>query len=64
MSNMIALVSLDFGGAGSMCGIGRGVDADGRALARALRLCGEVWLEIGTQWGLHTHAKTSESDNA
>jgi predicted ATPase len=31
MSNMIALVSLDFGGAGSMCGIGKGVDADGRA---------------------------------
>jgi hypothetical protein len=25
MSNMIALVSLDFGGTGSMCGIGRGV---------------------------------------
>jgi hypothetical protein len=31
MSNMIALVSLDFGGAGSMCGIGKGVDADGCA---------------------------------
>jgi hypothetical protein len=31
MSNMIALVSLDFGGGGSMCGIGKGVDADGRA---------------------------------
>jgi hypothetical protein len=33
MSNMIALVSLDFGGAGSMCGIGKGVDADGRAFS-------------------------------
>jgi hypothetical protein len=31
MSNMIALVSLDFGGTGSMCGIG--VDADGRAFS-------------------------------
>jgi hypothetical protein len=31
MSNMIALVSLDFGGAGSMCDIGKGVDADGCA---------------------------------
>jgi len=30
MSNMIALVSLDFGGAGSMCGVSKGVDADGR----------------------------------
>ena len=35
MSNMIALVSLDFGGAGSMCGIGKGVDADGRAFSEA-----------------------------
>jgi hypothetical protein len=26
MSNIIALVSLDFGGAGSMCGIGKGVE--------------------------------------
>jgi hypothetical protein len=33
MSNMIALVSLDFSGAGSMCGIGKGVDADGRAFS-------------------------------
>jgi hypothetical protein len=33
MSNMIALVSLDFGGTGSMCGIGIGVDADGRAFS-------------------------------
>ena len=33
MSNMIALVSLDFGGTGSMCGIGKGVDADGRAFS-------------------------------
>jgi hypothetical protein len=35
MSSMIALVSLDFGGTGSMCGIGKGVDADGRALVEA-----------------------------
>jgi hypothetical protein len=34
MSNMIALVSLDFGGAGSMFGIGKGVDADGRVFSR------------------------------
>jgi hypothetical protein len=33
MSNMIALVLLDFGGTGSMCGIGKGVDADGRAFS-------------------------------
>jgi hypothetical protein len=33
MSNMIALVLLDFGGAGSMCGVGKGVDADGRAFS-------------------------------
>jgi hypothetical protein len=33
MSNIIALVSLDFGGAGSMCGIGKRVDADGRAFS-------------------------------
>ena len=33
MSNMIALVSLDVGGTGSMCGIGKGVDADGRAFS-------------------------------
>jgi hypothetical protein len=31
MSNMIALVSLDFGEGRSMCGIGKGVEADGRA---------------------------------
>jgi len=34
MSNMIALVSLDFGEAGSMCGIGKGVDADADASRR------------------------------
>jgi hypothetical protein len=34
MSNMIAPVSLDFGGTGSICGIGKGADADGRALIR------------------------------
>jgi hypothetical protein len=34
MSNMIAPVSLDFPGTGSMCGIGKGVDADGRAVSR------------------------------
>jgi hypothetical protein len=33
MSNMIAPVSLDFGGIGSMCGIDKGVDADGRAFS-------------------------------
>jgi hypothetical protein len=34
MSNMIAPVSLDFPGTGSVCGIGKGVDADGRAVSR------------------------------
>jgi hypothetical protein len=34
ISNMIALVSLDFGGAGSMSAIGKGVDADGHAFSR------------------------------
>jgi hypothetical protein len=33
MSNMIAPVSLDFDSTGSMCAIGKGVDADGRALS-------------------------------
>jgi hypothetical protein len=33
MSNMIALVSLDFGGVASMCGNGKGADADGRAIS-------------------------------
>jgi hypothetical protein len=36
ISNMIALVSLDFGGAGSMSAIGKGVDADGHAFSRDL----------------------------
>jgi hypothetical protein len=34
MSNLIALVSLDFSGAGSMCGIDKGVETDGRAVSR------------------------------
>jgi hypothetical protein len=34
MSNSIAPVSLDFDSTGSMCRIGKGVGADGRALSR------------------------------
>lgn len=34
MSNKIALASLDFGGARSMCGAGKGVGADGPTISR------------------------------
>src|SRR5258708_21491600 len=38
------------------------VERSGTASEAACRMLGKVWLEIGTQWGLHTHALIAASN--